>query len=210
MRITTAVFPAGRAMTIHTALALGLPNEPWGGDFVFKQIGENFTPALGFINRTGIRQYDGSFTHLNRYRGMFLNQLEFDTNYEFVTDMQNRLESRANDITARAASTAGDELTLKLINNEEDVPVAFFLPGRVPVSRTAITPGPITSMRGPVPSTGVRPYWPSIPKSPVAASTTDNRCIPRRSRLSYRPECDILNSCQAMRRHIHLACPPER
>jgi hypothetical protein len=117
-----------------TALALGFPNEPWGGDFVFKQIGENFTPALGFINRTGIRQYIGSFTHLNRYRGMFLNQLEFDTNYEFVTDMRNRLESRTNDITARAASTAGDELTLKLINNEEDVPVAFFLPGRVPVS----------------------------------------------------------------------------
>ena len=116
------------------ALAIGFPNEPWGGDFVFKEIGENFTPALGFINRTGIRQYDGSFTNLNRYRGMFLNQLEFDANYEFVTDLHNRLESRANDITARAASTAGDELTVKLINMEEDVPAAFFLPGRVPVA----------------------------------------------------------------------------
>jgi hypothetical protein len=116
-----------------SALALGFPNEPWGGDFVFKQIGDNFKPALGFINRTGIRQYDGSVTHLDRYRGMFLNQLEFDTNYEFVTDMHDRLQSRSNDLTARAASTAGDEVTVKIINSEEDVPVPFFLPGRVPV-----------------------------------------------------------------------------
>jgi len=29
-----------------TALAIGFPNEPLGGDFVFKQIGENFAPAL--------------------------------------------------------------------------------------------------------------------------------------------------------------------
>jgi hypothetical protein len=116
-----------------SALALGFPNEPWGGDFVFKQIGDNFKPALGFINRTGIRQYDGSVTHLDRYRGMFLNQLEFDTNYEFVTDMHDRLQSRSNDLTARAASTAGDEVTVKIINSEEGVPVPFFLPGRVPV-----------------------------------------------------------------------------
>ena len=54
-----------------TALAIGYPNEPWGGDFVFKQIGENFQPALGFINRTGIRQYDGTMTHLDRYRGSY-------------------------------------------------------------------------------------------------------------------------------------------
>jgi hypothetical protein len=115
------------------AVAIGFPNEPWGGDFVFKQIGENFKPALGFINRTGIRQYDGSFTHLNRYRGGFLNQLEFDTNYEFITDLHDRLESRSNDITARAASTAGDEITLKLINTGENVPARFFLPRSVPV-----------------------------------------------------------------------------
>src|SRR5258706_1198403 len=116
-----------------TALAIGFPNEPWGGDFVLKQIGKNFQPALGFINRNDIRQYDGSVTHLNRYRGVFLNQLEFDTNYEFVTDLHDRLESRANDVTARAASAAGDEITFKLINSAENVPARFFLPRNVPV-----------------------------------------------------------------------------
>jgi len=119
------------------ALAIGFPNEPWGGDFVFKQIGKNFQPALGFINRTNIRQYDGIVSHLNRYRGTFLNQLEFDTDYEFVTDLQDRLESRSNDVVARAASAAGDEIIFKLINSAENVPARFFLPKNVPVLRGA-------------------------------------------------------------------------
>ena len=50
------------------AFSLNFPNEPWSGDFLFKQIGENFTPALGFVNRTAIRQYVGTVTHLTRYR----------------------------------------------------------------------------------------------------------------------------------------------
>ena len=124
---------AGSAKTL-TAIALGFPNEPWGGDFVMKQVGDNYRPALGFINRTGIRQIDGSITHLDRYRNSYLNQLEFDTNYEFVTNLRSgRLESRTNDITARAASTPGDEITFKLIDSEENVPTQFNLPGSVPV-----------------------------------------------------------------------------
>ena len=50
------------------AFSLNFPNEPWSGDFLFKQIGENFTPALGFVNRTAIRQYVGTVAHLTRYR----------------------------------------------------------------------------------------------------------------------------------------------
>jgi len=115
------------------ALAIGFPNEPWGGDFVFKEIGENFKPALGFINRTGIRQYDGVLTRLDRYRGSYLNELDFDTDYEFVTDLHDRLESRANDIVVHAASRAGDEVWFKLIDTAENVPAKFFLPGNIAV-----------------------------------------------------------------------------
>jgi hypothetical protein len=116
-----------------SALAIGFPNEPWGGDFVVKQIGTNFKPALGFINRTGIRQIDGSFTHLDRYRNQYLNQLEFDADYEFVTDLSGKLESRMNDVTARAASTPGDEITFKIIDSYENVPFLFYLPNQVAV-----------------------------------------------------------------------------
>ena len=40
-------------------VAVNYPNEPLGLDTRFKQVGTNFFPALGFVNRTGIRQFDG-------------------------------------------------------------------------------------------------------------------------------------------------------
>jgi hypothetical protein len=115
------------------ALALNFPNDPWSGDLVFKQVGANFTPALGFVNRTDIRQYQGTGAHLTRYRNMFLNQLEFGTDYLFITDFENRLESRQNDIYVRAAATQGDEVYFRPINSYENVPARFTLPHNVPI-----------------------------------------------------------------------------
>ena len=115
------------------AVSLNFPNEPWSGDFLFKQIGGNFTPALGFVNRTAIRQYVGTIAHLTRYRDTYLNTLEFGTNFEFVTNLTDVLESRANDVFVSARSRIGDQVTLRLINSFENVPIVFFLPNRVPV-----------------------------------------------------------------------------
>ena len=33
------------------ASVLNFPNEPLSGEFYFKTVGENFAPALGFVNR---------------------------------------------------------------------------------------------------------------------------------------------------------------
>jgi Carbohydrate family 9 binding domain-like len=115
------------------AFSLNFPNEPWSGDFLFKQIGENFRPALGFVNRTAIQQYVGTVTHLTRYRDTYLNTLEFGGNFEFVTGLHDVLESRANDVFVHARSRIGDQVTLRLINSFENVPVPFFLPRSVPV-----------------------------------------------------------------------------
>jgi hypothetical protein len=116
-----------------TALSLNFPNEPWSGDFLFKQIGGDFTPALGFVNRTAIRQYVGTVAHLTRYRNSYLNTLEFGSNFEFVTNLANVLESRANHIFVTARSRVGDQVTLGVINSSENVPMLFFLPRTVPV-----------------------------------------------------------------------------
>lgn len=116
-----------------SAVSLNFPNEPWSGDFLFKQIGETFTPALGFVNRTAIRQYVGTVAHLTRYRNSYLNTLELGANVELVTDLHNVLESRANDVLVRARSRIGDQVTLRIVNSFENVPATFFLPRTVPV-----------------------------------------------------------------------------
>jgi hypothetical protein len=126
-------FSSTTAEDDSSAVSLNFPNEPWSGDFLFKQIGPDFTPALGFVNRTSIRQYVGTVAHLTRYRNSYLNTLEFGTNFEFVTDLQNLLESRANDAFVTARSRAGDQVTLRVISSSENVPVEFLLPRTVPV-----------------------------------------------------------------------------
>src|SRR6185295_6237725 len=107
------------------ALALNFPNEPWAADFVFKQIGANFQPALGFVNRIDMRQYQGSVAHLTRYTDRFVREIEFGTEYLFVTDLHDVLESRENAVYARAATTIGDQVTLRLIDRFEYVPAQF-------------------------------------------------------------------------------------
>ncbi len=115
------------------AFALNFPNEPWSGDLLIKQIGRNFTPALGFVNRSAIRQYVGTVEHLTRYRNRYLNTLEFGTDFEFVTDLNDVLESRENDVFVRARSRIGDQVTVKLINSLENVPAPFLIANTVPI-----------------------------------------------------------------------------
>ena len=45
-------------------LTLDFPNDRWNAQVRYKEIQENFNPALGFVNRSGIRQYDADL----RYR----------------------------------------------------------------------------------------------------------------------------------------------
>jgi hypothetical protein len=115
------------------AFALNFPNEPWLGDLLIKQIGANFTPALGFVNRTSIRQYVGTVAHRTRYRNTYLNLLEVGTNFEVVTDLNDVLESRANEMYVTARSRIGDQVTVSAINSFEYVPAPFLVANTVPV-----------------------------------------------------------------------------
>jgi hypothetical protein len=115
------------------AFAFNFPNEPWLGDLLIKQIGANFTPALGFVNRTSIRQYVGTVAHRTRYRNIYLNVLEVGTNFEFVTDLNDVLESRANEMYVTARSRIGDQVTISAINSFEYVPAPFLVANTVPI-----------------------------------------------------------------------------
>ena len=113
-------------------VAVNYPNEPWGLDTRFKQVGTNFFPALGFVNRTGIRQFDGVLQ--NRQRNLLgWRWLDFATSWYFVTGLGNHLESRENGIWAGIALRSADQLYLSAFDNYEDVPATFKVAGKVPV-----------------------------------------------------------------------------
>jgi Carbohydrate family 9 binding domain-like len=113
-------------------VAINYPNEPWGLDTRFKQVGTNFFPALGFVNRLGIRQFDGILQRRDR-NVLGWRWLDFATSWYFVTDLSNRLESRENGIWTGISSRAGDQYYIKAFDSFEAVPATFKVAGKVPV-----------------------------------------------------------------------------
>ena len=114
------------------AASVVLPNEPWGGEFNFKQIGENFFPAIGFANRRGIMFYDGQAKNRMRFRNSELHWADLGTEWTFVTGLNGVLESRDNGAFVAVQTANNDQLQIHLKNSYENVS-SFLLPGKVVV-----------------------------------------------------------------------------
>ena len=72
---------------------LDYPNDRWDIALNWRQIGENFQPALGFVPRTGIRKTDLSLAFQPRPERWGIRQFFFEANPVTVTNLQNRMES---------------------------------------------------------------------------------------------------------------------
>jgi hypothetical protein len=105
--------------------SIAFPNEPWAGEFAFKEIGANFFPALGFVNRTAIRAYNASVDYIYRFENSYFRTLEFGTENQFVTDLHDRLETRENQFSISVETNAADEGELDFTSFYELVPEAF-------------------------------------------------------------------------------------
>lgn len=114
-------------------LEIAYPNDRFSGSFRFKQIGENFDPKLGFVNRAGIRSYNGNFRKRWRPQDSFIRHINLGTWYNFVTDLGNELESRTNGVWLGGVGQVGDELFLNLWNSFELIREPFTLPNDVVV-----------------------------------------------------------------------------
>ncbi|NKB37688.1 MAG: hypothetical protein GKR93_11030 [Gammaproteobacteria bacterium] len=75
-------------------LTLDFPNDRWNGRLRYKEIQENFNPALGFVNRSGIRQYDADLRYRVRPDGnRFLRTLDWGLESSLTTNTDNEVES---------------------------------------------------------------------------------------------------------------------
>ncbi len=114
-------------------IALNFPNEPWGGRLRFKEVGENFRPALGFANRRGIRIYEGRIFNRNRFRDSFVRQTTYSAEGEIITGLDNRRQSWFGDLRVEVESNNNDRVFLNVRNYFERVPELFTLPREVPI-----------------------------------------------------------------------------
>ncbi len=114
-------------------VAFNFPNEPWGGRMRFKEVGENFRPALGFANRRGIRYYEGRIVNNYRFRDRFIRQTTYSAEGEIFTGLDNRRQSWFGDLRVEVESNNNDRVFLNVHNYFERVPELFTLPRDVPI-----------------------------------------------------------------------------
>ncbi len=162
-------------------LALNYPNEPWGWDANFKQVGANFEPGLGFINRPGIREYQGNLYNRRRYVDHFLRELEFGAHSTFVTDLDDRLETRESELSIQAETSADNGYALEIGNSFENVLVPFYVADiDVPAGRYTWT-----SVEARFRTSNSHPL--SIGVAATCCSFYDGNAIEVSVRPSYRP-----------------------
>jgi hypothetical protein len=117
------------------AIGLVYPNEPWSADLSVKTVGENFRPALGFVNRSGIRLYDGTVKYLARYRdpSALLRTFEIESRHQITTNLSGRIDSRDDALQLQVQTRGDTSLAIQAQNNFDRLLQPFVLPHNVVV-----------------------------------------------------------------------------
>jgi hypothetical protein len=77
------------------AVRIGFPNDPWNVSMSYEAVGENVDPAVGFVPRTGFRDYNPRISFLPRPAGHpWIRQFQFEFFADYITDMNNRRLTR--------------------------------------------------------------------------------------------------------------------
>jgi hypothetical protein len=107
------------------------PNDRWFGIVSWKQIGENFNPALGFAPRTGMRKANGMFMFRPRTDKAGIRQFTFHAFPEVITDLKNRVDNWRVDISPfEVELNSGDKFELSVQPQFERLPFDFDISGR--------------------------------------------------------------------------------
>ena len=112
---------------------LDYPNDLWDVALSWKQIGEDFQPALGFVPRNGIRKANAGITFAPRPGRWGIRQYFFRVRPEYITDLGNRVQNwRVSSSPLAMVFESGDYLQLNFIPEYERLPEPFAIhPGVV-------------------------------------------------------------------------------
>lgn len=104
---------------------------------VYEDVGSNFNPEVGFIERNGIHQYFGQLAYKPRPKFIpHVQQMEFETQLEYYTDRHNKLATRQTELSWNTIFKNSSEFFFRPIEAVNDVLTEPFeiRPGiRIPV-----------------------------------------------------------------------------
>lgn len=111
--------PLGTGETSAYGTQIGLPNDPWTVTFSLESLGANVDPAVGFVRRTGFRDYNPRVLFSPRPAGHpWIRRFEFGLEANFITDLDNRWLTRTLDLTLIGIDTHSQESVAFVIRPE--------------------------------------------------------------------------------------------
>ena len=111
-----------------------LPNDRISAYLAAMEVQENFNPALGFVNRTGIRQFNAGFRYRTRPESGRWRAINHRIDATLITDMHGDLKTGLTRVRPVSLySNSGDFLFVEWQRNRENVLNEFDLFGRLPV-----------------------------------------------------------------------------
>ncbi len=118
-------------------LKLSYPNDTIDWTASVTEIGERFNAALGFVPRSGIREYFGMWRYRWRPTGSWIRTIDTRVRAIVITDLQDNIETQEINLElAEITSNAGDNMSLEVEFNREVLTDPFEIqPG------VAIAPG---------------------------------------------------------------------
>ena len=125
--------PAGGIDDDMFGFFLGYPNDLLRWFISGKEVGNRFEPALGFINRRNIRDYNGDYVRRKRFEGSWVRWWEGGVIGNIITDLDNDIESHKFTLVTALQNQIGDEFTVKAGNVREVINQPFLIAGELPV-----------------------------------------------------------------------------
>jgi len=111
------------------------PNDRWDAALSWKQIGDNFRPALGFVPRTGIRKTDLNMAFQPRPERWGIRQFFFEFRPTYITNLQNRVENwRIFTAPFNTRTESGEHLEWNYIPEFEHLDAPFEIASGIVIS----------------------------------------------------------------------------
>lgn len=102
-------------------IRLNYPNDLWQAHVSYREFGKEFDPAVGFNPRNGFKRVQPTVNYRPRpERWELVRQMKFGVEFEYMTDMSNRLLKRQTKVTLFQLNfESADRLLAELINLKE-------------------------------------------------------------------------------------------
>lgn len=103
------------------------PNDRWNGHASYREFGNDYDPAVGFVRRNGFKRFQPSFAFAPRPESIAsIRQLEWEVFFEYLTDLDNVLLTRSTRVgLLDIRFESGDEIRVNFSNSFEKLDEPF-------------------------------------------------------------------------------------